>query len=604
MVYGYGRISRDEDRNFVSIDNQKLIVTRYAETKKFSIDAWFVDDNISGYTFNRPGFTALLDALRDGEDTIICKDLSRLGRHNAKVLLFIEELKERGIRLLMADDDYDSFDEEDDILGIKTWYNERYIKDTSRKIRKMFKARQEAGTMIVPVPFGYKHVDDDKYAVEIVEREAEIIRYIDSLYLSGMGYRKIAYRLNAEQVLTPSQFMQQRGVINSKIATQWSAEMVRDILKDDYYTGTQRLRKRVRIAINGTDKRVPKEEQIVFPRHHEAIRSEDTHNKIQQEMNSRLRHNYRGVKKNESLFQHLLTCADCGARMIPAVQGTTKYYVCNTYNSKGNAYCSSHRILEKELVKIIIRYLEVCRNHLQDELADCNIRKQEERQHNIEKHIKELKKLCIQEKQKLQVLVEQKAADSAKHAAAVLDTVYDDLITAKLQSIQQINDEIEGLVKQQNNKEDYKAEVFNALDIMNHIIAQEQLTFQDIAALITSLKVEADRSLVIEFKYGLGDYISVRDLITKVSDDYQIMRNILILIQQEPRSYTSNKYLRTHLKQSGYSVSQRKMEGWIEVLVQHDILKRTANQRKPLLIEKSKAEMKQIIERFERDTYL
>lgn len=604
MVYGYARISRDEDRNFVSIDNQKLIIIRYAETKKLNIDAWFVDDNISGYTFNRPGFTALLDALCDGEDIIICKDLSRLGRHNAKVLLFIEELKERGIRLLMADDDYDSFAEEDDILGIKTWYNERYIKDTSKKIRKMFKARQEAGTMIVPVPFGYKHVDDDKYAVEIVEREAEIIRYIDSLYLSGMGYRKIAYKLNEENILTPSQFMQQRDITNSKISIQWSGEMVRDILKNDYYTGTQRLRKRTRIVINGTDRRVPKEEQIVFPCHHEAIRSQDTHNKIQQLMSSRIRHNYRGVKRNESLFQHLLTCADCGARMIPAVQASTKYYICNTYNSKGNAYCSSHRILEKELVKVIIRYLEVCRDHLQDELAGCNITKHEERRHNIEKHIKELHKLRKQEKQKLQVLVEQKAADSAKHAAAVLDTVYDDLITTKLQAIQQINEEIDSLAKQQENKEDYKVKVFNALDIMNNIIAHEQLTFQDIDALVTSIKAEADRSLIIELKYGLGDYISVRDLVTRVSDDYQILRNILLLIQEETRIYTSNKYLRMHLKQLGYSVSQRKMEGWIEVLIQHDILRHTGNQRKPLSIEKSKSEMKQIIERFEGDTYL
>lgn len=604
MVYGYARISRDEDRNFVSIDNQKLIIIRYAETRKLHIDAWFVDDNVSGYTFNRPGFTALLDALRDGEDIMICKDLSRLGRHNAKVLLFIEELKERGIRLLMADDDYDSFAEEDDILGIKTWYNERYIKDTSKKIRKMFKARQEAGTMIVPVPFGYQHVGNDKYAVEIVEREAEIIRYIDSLYLSGMGYRKIAYRLNEEKVLTPSQFMQQRDIINSKISAQWSGEMVRDILKNDYYTGTQRLRKRARATINGTDRRVPKEEQIAFPGHHEAVRSIETHEKIQQVMASRLRHNYRGVKKNVSLFQHLLTCVDCGARMIPAVQGTTKYYVCNTYNSKGNVYCSSHRILEKELVKVIIRYLEICKEHLQDELAGYNITRHEERQHNIEKHIKELHKLRQQEKQKLQVLVAQKAADSAKHAAEVLDTVYDNLITAKLQAIEQINEEIESLAKQQENKEDYKVRVFNALDIMNHIIAEEQLTFQDIDALVTSIKVEADRSLIIEFKYGLGDYISVRDLATRVSDDYQILQNILLLIQEETRDFTSNKYLRIHLKQLGYHVSQRKMEGWLEMLIQHGILKRTGNQRKPLSIEKSKAEMEQIIERFEKDTYL
>ena len=129
MNAGYVRLSRDDDkRNYVSIENQKLIIRQYAETHGAVINRWYEDDGFSGYIFDRPGFQQLMTDLDNGIDTVYVKDFSRLGRHNAKVLLLLDEFQERSKHLIVIDDNYDSMDSSDDMIGIKTWFNERYVK--------------------------------------------------------------------------------------------------------------------------------------------------------------------------------------------------------------------------------------------------------------------------------------------------------------------------------------------------------------------------------------------------------------------------------------------------------------------------------------------
>ena len=149
MNAGYVRLSRDDDKkNYVSIENQKLIISQYANDHGVKIDRWYEDDGISGYIFDRPGFQQMMADLDQEIDTVYVKDFSRLGRHNAKVLLLLDEFQERGKHLIVIDDNYDSMDSSDDTIGIKTWFNERYVKDTSKKIKRAIGARQKEGTLI------------------------------------------------------------------------------------------------------------------------------------------------------------------------------------------------------------------------------------------------------------------------------------------------------------------------------------------------------------------------------------------------------------------------------------------------------------------------
>ena len=189
---GYVRLPRDDDkRNYVSIENQKLIINQFAAESNMVIDRWYEDDGVSGYKFDRPGFNQLMEDLDKDVDRVFVKDFSRLGRHNAKVLLLLDDFQERGKQLIIIDDNYDSMQADDDTIGIKTWYNERYVKDTSKKIKRALGARQKEGTLMTQPPFGYKRNEKDKSIIEIVPKEAEYVKMVYDLYLKGSGYRMI-----------------------------------------------------------------------------------------------------------------------------------------------------------------------------------------------------------------------------------------------------------------------------------------------------------------------------------------------------------------------------------------------------------------------------
>ena len=154
IIDGYVRLSRDDNkRNYSSIENQKKIIQQYAEENNMIIRHIYEDDGISGYSFNRPDFQKMMASL-DTINIIVAKDLSRIGRHNAKVLLFLEEMEEMGKRVILIDDNYDSFYSDDDIIGIKTWDNERHVKNTSRKVKRIKRMEQESGTLVSQTPFG------------------------------------------------------------------------------------------------------------------------------------------------------------------------------------------------------------------------------------------------------------------------------------------------------------------------------------------------------------------------------------------------------------------------------------------------------------------
>ena len=169
-IAGYTRISYDEDKeSYESIINQSNIIKDYAKDI-FGVDTVtiFEDDNYSGYKFNRPDFNRLKTAIENDEfDVILAKDLSRIGRHNARTLLFLEEMQEMGKRVIAINDSIDTHQENHDItVGVKTWYNELYVKDISKKIKSTITNKQKNGTWICSVPYGYIMTDYKKQIYE------------------------------------------------------------------------------------------------------------------------------------------------------------------------------------------------------------------------------------------------------------------------------------------------------------------------------------------------------------------------------------------------------------------------------------------------------
>lgn len=618
MNAGYVRLSRDDDKqNYVSIENQKLIISQYAQSHGITIDRWYEDDGISGYIFERAGFTTMMNDLNKDIDTIYVKDLSRIGRHNAKVLLLLDEFRENGKRLIAIDDNYDSSDSNsEDIIGIKTWYNEVYVKDTSRKIRHAIGARQKNGTLVTQPPFGYKRNAQSKSAIEIVSAEAINIKMIYKLYISGLGYRKISDYLTEQNIPTPSMVQHEReiqeGRLSKKsIASRWSDGMVKDILDNDFYIGTLRLKKRARNTIHGKDKRVPKEDQYVFENHHPAIIDKATFALVQELKEKRNRTNYRGSRGQwigseiPNPFATCLFCKDCGNRLTPVKRQTSKrerkYYICSTYNTKGRRYCSkAHLIEEDELMKDVITYIKLCRNALCQVINTYDLKDLDSERIALERKQLEVHNNINEYKQQLKVLLAQKIKDmaSAGDNQDLLNETYDSMQKDLLCKIQKLEVQLKDLNTSILESTDVKVKLNSALDVVDRVIAGGKLRRQDIELLIEKITVDSNGMPEITLKYGLSDLIDYSPATEINYRENTIIAIIMKLVAEDNRGYTSAKYISESLTKLGFNKSKRKVLPYINLMKSLQILEDTDNSLKPYKVLKTPEEITVLINNF------
>ncbi len=523
MNVGYVRLSRDDDkRNYVSIENQKRIIRQFAAEYNVVIDSWYEDDGVSGYSFNRPGLNRLLEDL-DHIERVFVKDLSRIGRHNARVLLLLEDFKERQKELVIIDTNYHSESDDDDTIGILTWYNEKYVKDISHKIKSAIEARQKDGILVTQPPFGYKRNDKDETTMEIIPEEASVIHMIYDLYLKGFGYRKISNYLTKHKVPTPSMVRHKRELVEGKIskravATVWSDSMVKELLNNDFYIGILRLRKRARSTVHGKDKRIPKEEQYIFENHHPAIIDKATFDLIQDIKEKRVKNNYRGSRRQlpnmQNPFGNCLFCKDCGKRLTPIKRTTTarerKYYICTTYNTKGKRYCEkSHLIEENNLMKDVITYLKLCRNSLCEIIEAYDMKDFDSEEKTVDEKRLEIQKQLGERKVQLKILFTQKVRDlsNAHRNENLVNEIYDALQQDIISQIHDFELKLQELNEIHSKNENKKEKLHNALQVMDKIIENGVLDRKDIEILIERIEVDAYGSPEIHFKYSLPDGI-------------------------------------------------------------------------------------------------
>lgn len=610
MNAGYVRLSRDDDkRNYVSIENQKLIINQYAGDHGVVIERWYEDDGISGYIFDRPGFQQMMADLDKNIDTVYVKDFSRLGRHNAKVLLLLDEFQERGKHLIAIDDHYDSMDSSDDTIGIKTWFNERYVKDTSKKIKRALGARQKEGTLITRAPFGYRRNPKDKTILEIVPKEAEYIKKIYDLYLSGSGYRKIAIYLTEQRAPTPSMIQREREIEEGrlskrKVASRWSDAMIKEILDNDFYIGTFRLKKRARNTVHGKDKRVPKEEQYIFENHHPAIIDKATFSQVQKLKEKRNRTNYRGSKgqwlgsKIPNPFGCCLFCKDCGSRLTPIKRQTSskerKYYICTTYNTKGRRYCSkAHLIEENDLMGDVLTYIKMCRNALCEVITTYDLKDFEAEKKSIEEKRQELHTAINERKNQLKVLLTQKVKDLAVAAGneELINETYDPMQKDLFVQIHGLEMQVKELDEASIETPDVKDKLKNALDVVDKIIAGETLDLRDIELLIEQIVVDEDGMPEITLKYGLSNLINYSPADEMNHRENTIIVIVMKLIAEDERGFTSAKYLSEHITDLGFKKTKQSILPYINLMKEFRILEPTENPLKPYNIVKSKEEI-------------
>lgn len=533
--YGYVRISRDEDKeNYDSIISQKRIIQQYAEEHGFALTNIIEDDNVSGYTFNRPGLNILRELVENNlVEAVLAKDLSRIGRHNAKTLLFLEFLEEHNVRLILINDSYDSEKDEDDIIGIKTWYNEKYIKDISKKIKTSLKSKQKDG-LVVKVPYGYSRDPENKHSLIIDEEAAEVVKRIFSLYLDGYGGRKIANILDGEGVLTPSKYAYLKtGKKQSTVAERWHSTHVVRILKSDVYIGTLRCGKTEKKKIKGKTSLVNKEDHIIHENYHEPIISIEDFNLAQKILERRIENNVKGttgLKQGINLFTGFLICSDCGGGFMRVVKKRSPpSYICTNNFQQGASFCSSHKVNEKKLVSIILDKLKMMRNYITDNFdsLDKEINQLTSFNQNYNSSISRYNKLIEGKRDEIKNYSKQLAQGIISEELAL------ELIKDADRELETYNKQQKELVRLKEANAGMRNKVIKSFDIINEIIDSEELTRRNLEILIKKIHIKQLSkplhglkpvlNIEIEWDIFISSLYNIVELYEMESNDGQIM---------------------------------------------------------------------------------
>ena len=377
----YCRLSQDDgiegDSN--SIQNQKAILQKFAEDHRFPSPCFYVDDGFSGGNFQRPAFQQMISDMENGEiGIIVTKDLSRLGRNQLHTGLYIEErFPMFGVRYIAINDNVDTdSSESNDLMPFKNLFNEWFIRDTSRKIRAVLKAKAERGERLgTRAPYGYRKDPDTKKLI-VDEEAAAIVRRIFAMY---------AY----------TRFGMNHTCLDTAHPYNWSDSAIANLLENEIYLGnTVNMKYSTKSYKDKRRVEHPREECMVFENTHPALITREIWDIVQRvQKNKRRRTNM----DEQNKYSGLVFCADCGSNMVlhraHTMSASYNHFTCRTYKKDGEA-CTGHYIRECVLDEIVLedlrRVTSAAREHPEKFAAYIGSKQSAELQREIRRQEKEL----------------------------------------------------------------------------------------------------------------------------------------------------------------------------------------------------------------------
>lgn len=529
----YCRLSQEDanegDSN--SITNQKDILLRYAKEHRFPNPTFFVDDGYSGTNYDRPGFQQMLSKIEAGKVVVVLtKDLSRLGRNSSLTGLYINfTFPKYSVRYIAINDHFDTIDPnstDNDVAGIKNWFNEFFAKDTSRKIRAVQKAKGERGVPLTTnVPFGYRKDPEDRTKWIVDEAAALVVKRIFKLCMEGRGPMQIAKLLQAEKVLNPTSYKRREGIKSPSPETadpyHWNTNTVVHILERREYTGcTVNFKTYTNSIWDKKQRETPIEKQAVFYNTHPAIIEQEVFDKVQQIRKQRHRRTKTG---KSSLFSGIVYCADCGAKMRYC---TTNYFekrqdhfVCANYRSNTGS-CSAHfirAVVLEELVwmhmKAVIFYVTRYEKHFRTVMeqrlrmsSEEAIRGYKTQFAQAERRLAELDRLFIR------IYEDNVSGRITDERFSMMSRTYEDEQTQLKVEIQSLQQEIEVQERQIENLEQFIQRVHKYEDL-------QELTPYALRELVKAIYIEAPdkssgkRRQNIRISYDLVGFIPLNELV-------------------------------------------------------------------------------------------
>ncbi len=505
----YIRLSREDEEKekymeSESIGNQRTLLMEYIKQNKLNFIAEYVDDGVSGTSFDRPGFNRMIADIESGKiNMVVTKDLSRLGRNYVQSGYYTETyFPEHNVRYIAILDNIDTSQDSanNDIAPFKSILNEMYAKDTSKKINSVLQSKRKQGEYLGTAPYGYKKDPENKYHLIIDEEAAKVVRLIFDKYLEGYGTMQIADYLSEQKIPIPSDYNKKKRGTKSITYGLWAQSTVRFILSNEIYTGTVIQGKRKKVSFKSKKFiDVPEEDWVRVPNMHEAIVSKEDYERAK-----RIIESTKGsrVVENDYLFKGLLRCFDCkgyiGIRS-PDKNGNI-YGRCQRYGRYGKFdVCSPHnfnyQVFEESMILVL---KEICKEYSNkkklEEIAKKS-KSKEDKELALKSRLKTYETQIEKETRKLELLYEDRLAEIITVESYIENANRIKNEIKELQDrIKEIKQELSGESQNQN-----KDEKLN--DLVDEFLNIEKPTKEIIREFIDKIEIHSDKQVDIYFNF-------------------------------------------------------------------------------------------------------
>ena len=504
----YIRLSKEDEEKekyseSESVQNQRTLLMQYIKENKFNFVAEYVDDGVSGTSFDRPAFNKMIDDIEQGKiNMVITKDLSRLGRNYVQSGYYTETyFPEHNVRYIAILDNIDTAldSANNDIAPFKSILNEMYAKDTSKKINSVLQSKRNNGEYLGTAPYGYKKDPENKYHLIIDEEAANVVKLIYEKYLAGFGTMQIADYLSKKKIPIPSDYNKRKRGTKSLTYGLWQQSTVRFILSNEIYTGTVIQGKRKKVSFKSKKFiNLPEEDWVKVENMHEAIISKEDFERAKKVIDATKGSR---VVQNDYLFKGLLRCYDCkgyiGIRS-PDKNGNI-YGRCQRYGRFGKFdVCSPHnfnyQVFEEQMLEVL---KEVCKEYTNKKKLE-EIAKQTKtsgaKEFDINKQIELFKQTIEKETRKLEVMYDDRLAgiisldEYMKNAKRIKE-----IVKGYEENIKDLEKELAG--ENTKNKE-------TKLDnLIEEFLRMEKPTKEIIREFIEKIEIHSDKQVDIYFNF-------------------------------------------------------------------------------------------------------
>ena len=504
----YIRLSKEDEEKekyseSESVQNQRTLLMQYIKENKFNFVAEYVDDGVSGTSFDRPAFNKMIDDIEQGKiNMVITKDLSRLGRNYVQSGYYTETyFPEHNVRYIAILDNIDTAldSANNDIAPFKSILNEMYAKDTSKKINSVLQSKRNNGEYLGTAPYGYKKDPENKYHLIIDEEAANVVKLIYEKYLAGFGTMQIADYLSKKKIPIPSDYNKRKRGTKSLTYGLWQQSTVRFILSNEIYTGTVIQGKRKKVSFKSKKFiNLPEEDWVKVENMHEAIISKEDFERAKKVIDATKGSR---VVQNDYLFKGLLRCYDCkgyiGIRS-PDKNGNI-YGRCQRYGRFGKFdVCSPHnfnyQVFEEQMLEVL---KEVCKEYTNKKKLE-EIAKQTKtsgaKEIDINKQIELFKQTIEKETRKLEVMYDDRLAgiisldEYMKNAKRIKE-----IVKGYEENIKDLEKELAG--ENTKNKE-------TKLDnLIEEFLEMEKPTKEIIREFIEKIEIHSDKQVDIYFNF-------------------------------------------------------------------------------------------------------